>query len=61
MKITLKYSFIFALVGLGITACIIFLSRIFLILGVAIASFIIGFIFDYIEAINSLKGRKRKK
>ena len=61
MKITLKYSFIFALIGLGITACIIFLSRILLILGVAIVSFIIGFIIDYLEAINIHRGRRKKK
>lgn len=60
MKITLKYSFIFALIALGITVAIILLSKILLVLGIAAASFIIGLAIDYIEAINSHKRRKRR-
>jgi hypothetical protein len=58
MKVTLKYSFIFALIAMGITAAIVFLSKIFLIIGIAAASFIIGLIIDYAEAMSK---RRRKK
>ena len=57
MKIILRYSFIFALIGLGLTTVIIFLSKILIILGVAIISFLIGFIIDYANAGK----RKRRK
>jgi hypothetical protein len=58
MKIMLKYSLIFALIALGLTMIIIFLSKILLILGITIISFLIGFVIDYFEAT---KGKKRKR
>jgi hypothetical protein len=58
MKITLRYSLIFALIALGLTSIIVFLSKILLILGIAAISFMIGFIIDYLGAA---KGRRRKK
>jgi hypothetical protein len=54
----LKYSLIFALIALGLTMIIIFLSKILLILGITIISFLIGFVIDYFEAT---KGKKRKR
>jgi hypothetical protein len=58
MKIVLKYSFIFALIALALMTIIIFLSRILEILGVAIISFMIGFVIDYFEAT---KGRRKRR
>jgi len=57
MKITLQYSLIFALIALGFMTIIIFLSRILLILGVAVVGFLIGFVIDYLNS----KKRRRKK
>lgn len=60
MKVILRYSFIFALVGVILATIIIFLSRILVILGVAIISFLIGFVIDYLEATKGKKRRRKK-
>lgn len=60
MKIILRYSFIFALIALALMTIIIFLSKILLILGVTIISFMIGFVIDYLEATKGKKSRRKK-